>query len=524
MQQHIWVVHPTGDLFSRAEEVLRQAGFILTPLPQEELPSDQPFVLLADLSGDVDRVIATLERLPLSPGQDDIRLLLVPHHMISALPHLLSRGLCVAWAEHEPPEHLVERVRGLLERYAAMRREHRLQAMVPLYSLAQSFADLDNLQALLQRVLETAIQETGADRGSIMLLEEEGNYLYIGAAVGLPEHIVREQRQRVGEGIAGWVAEHRRPLILTEGEIPPFALPWLRGRNAYSSISLPMIHQNHLLGVLNLTKNPGRPPFQEGDAEFIGILAVQAAAVIRNARLYMRLQHAYRDLQQLDRLRTQIIDIAAHELRTPVTVIKGYFELIRELNMPELDALLPPIERNLERLETLVRDLFDLSTLRSLERVPRPRPVDIPRWLEEHLARYREQATAAGIHLDHRVDAAARSAVFDPEHLTAILRHLISNAIKFTPRGGRVQVTVERVPPFLAFHVDDSGPGIPEEERHRVFEEFYQVEEVSTRSHEGLGVGLSLARALARAHGGTIEIADGPLGGARVSVLIPQEE
>lgn len=522
MQTRAWTVPPTGRLIAQAERALNRAGFAIRLLPAETLPPDNPLLLLADLTTRPREVVAVLERLSRQAGGDSLWLVLVDERALPLLPALTAKGLCAAWTEHEPVEHLVERARGLLECYESMRREHRLQAMIPLYSLAQSFADMEDLDALLQQVLETALRETRADRGSIMLLNEEGNYLYIGAAVGLPEHIVRGERQRVGEGIAGWVAQHRKPLILTEGEIPPFALPWLRGRNAYSSVSLPMVHRNRLLGVLNLTKKPGQPPFQEGDVEFIGILASQAAALIHNARLFVRLQEAYRDLQQLDRLRTQIIDIAAHEMRTPVTVIKGYVELLRDLALPDIAGYLDPLQRHLGRLEGLVRDLFDLTTLRALERLPSPVQVDVREWLEATLAKYQGQAKEKDVRLTATVAEEARTATFDPEHVKAILHHLLSNAMKFTPTGGTVTVLVERDPGTLYIHVDDSGPGIPREERQRVFADFYQVEEVSTRTHEGLGIGLPLARALARAHGGTVEVGDSPLGGARVSVLIPQ--
>ena len=517
----VWYVRPTGRLFPAARDALQQAGFTVTAFPDAAPPTDRPLILLADLSAAAERVIETLNRLPLPAHQDDVRLYLVDAPALAYLPNLIARGLCAAWLEHSPPAQLVDDLRRLLERYTAIRHAHRLQAMIPLYDLAQSFADVDDLDTLLQRVLNTAITETGADRGSIMLLAEEGDYLYIAAAIGLPDDIVREQRQRVGEGIAGWVARHRQPLVLTEGEIPPFALPWLRGRNAYSSVSLPMIHQNQVLGVLNLTKAPGRPPFVAGDVEFIGILAALGATVIHNARLFMRLQRAYRDLQRLDRLRTQIIDIAAHELRTPVTVIKGYFALLRDLNLPEIAAYLAPMERHLERLETLARDLFDLSTLRRLERRPRPRDVDLAAWLEQEAPRYHNLAQEKGIHVD--IHLGADTARLDPDYLSAILRHLVSNAIKFTPEQGRVAVDISRQPHGLVVTVDDSGPGIPEPERERVFDAFYQVEDVSTRTHEGLGVGLSLVRALARAHGGTVKITNSPLGGARIIVTLPQD-
>ncbi len=523
MKPTIRVIPPTGQAYSSLAPALEKAGFTL----EECMPSQEgapcPSVVLADLTTAHQDVIGALEILEKRCADQDIILLLLidDKHTHTAFP-LTAKGHSILWHVAEPPENAIERLDTCLRKRAYLQRRLRVQTMIPLYRIAQAFTDLTNLSDLLQSILETAIQETGADRGSIMLLDEGSQTLYIGAAVGLPRDVVEHHRQKVGEGIAGWVAEHQRPLILTEGDIPPFALPWLRGRNAYSSISVPMLHQGTLVGVLNLTKRPGKTPFIEGDVEFITILATQAAAAIQNARLFSQIQEAYHQLQHLDRLRTQIIDIAAHELRTPVSVIKGYMELLQELGLPELDAYLPPILRSVQKLESLARDLFELSTLHALERAPTPQRVDTSRWLAHLLEEYRPQAEAKGITLESHIAPEAAYALFDPEHVAAILHHLLRNALKFTPAGGRVRVSAERVRNDFVIHVDDSGPGIPPGERERIFQEFYQIEEVETRHHEGLGIGLALARTLAHAHHALLRVEESPLGGARFSVYIPQ--
>ena len=517
----VYIVPPIDAHARRAREVLTREGFVVREFG-EPVPEDSSTLLFVlSLIEHPEHVLHMLKAFPSSSKRDELYVVLVTPDSLSFLPEVAKRGLCITWSPDEREDLLPERVRAVLAAHDRLYRAHRVRAMIPLYALAQSFADMEDLSVLLHRILDTAIREVGADRGSVMLLDESERVLYVAAAIGLPEQAM-QQRQRVGEGIAGWVAKVRRPLILTEGQIPEFVHPWLRRRNAYSSISIPMVHAGNLLGVLNLTKHPGRQPFKEGDAEVAGILAAQAAALIHNARLYVELQRAYRDLQQLDRLRTQIIDIAAHELRTPVTVIKGYLELIAEMEIPEIHPYLSPIMRHLARLEALARDLFDLHTLRSLEKEPQPRLVTVAEWLKEAVvAPYVELIARKNQSLEVDIDPSAEQLVFDPDHVAAILRHLLSNAVKFTPEGGQIALRVRREGKEAVFHVDDSGPGIPIGERKRVFQGFYQSEDVSTREHEGLGIGLTLAQALAHAHGGTITIGDSPLGGARVSVRIP---
>lgn len=139
-----------------------------------------------------------------------------------------------------------------------------------------------------------------------------------------------------------------------------------------------MMHQGELVGVLNVTKAAGKQPFEQGDVELLTVLAQQAAAAIRVARLLKETQEAYEQLQNLDRLRADLVDILAHEMRTPVTVLKGYMEIMPELSAEERERALGAVRRHLQRLEVLVRELFRLSTLRVLERQPSPRPVSIP--------------------------------------------------------------------------------------------------------------------------------------------------
>lgn len=480
-------------------------------------------LFLVDLTGSPERALNRLEEMRSGRTVEDAVIALIDARSLPHISRALTLGLSGACYPADPPDALVECVRRALAHRERLQRNERLRAVVPLYQVAQSFATVTDLDTLLEHILDTAIRETDADRGSIMLVEPNTEVMRIRAAVGLPPEVVHRQRQRVGEGIAGWVAAHARPLILTEGELPPFTLPWLRGRNAYSSVSVPLIYRGQVLGVLNLTKTMGKAPFREGDLEMITVLASQAAIAIRNARLFAELQQAYEQLQRLDHLRSEFIDIAAHEMRTPVSVLTGYVELLAEMELPELAPFVAPLLRNVRRLQTIVHDLFQMSTLRALERGVHPEPVNVHPWLGGLMEAHRAEAQRKGIRLEVNVVAGLEVVVIDPDQVGTILGHLLTNALKFTPSGGQVQVTLTADEEHITLYVDDSGPGIPAEEREHVFDPFYQLEPSLTRTHEGLGLGLSIAQALARAHGGTLHVQDSPLGGARLTLTLPRQ-
>lgn len=212
---------PDGPHANRAKNILLQYGWNVIDLANFEEPSERPRVLfLVDLTAER-RAPRLSEALGLHDPLGSGFIVLISHWDSHCINAVCQHGPCVFWHPDEPDEALVERVQALEDQLRALWREARVWAMQPVYRVAQFFGDVTDLDALLQRVLETAVEETDGDRGSVMLVDETGKQLYIAAAAGLPEHIVRLERQRIGEGIAGWVAAHRRPLVLTEGEIPP---------------------------------------------------------------------------------------------------------------------------------------------------------------------------------------------------------------------------------------------------------------------------------------------------------------
>jgi len=266
------------------------------------------------------------------------------------------------------------------------------------------------------------------------------------------------------------------------------------------------------------------------------LLARERGALRRESDLtavLKELSTAYARLQNLDELKTQVFANVSHELRTPLTLILGPIQDLQQAK--GLDAeqrnSLAVVERNAHLLLGHVNDLLELSRADAVGVELNCKPTDVHSLLRALSASFRPLADNLGIayHVDLQLDSQARSV--DAQKLERIAMNLLANAFKFTPSGGRVTLRVEisneraaaEPRTLLVLTVDDSGPGVPVEDRERVFERFRQLDGKPNRAFSGTGLGLSIVREFVTAFAGTVHVEDSALGGARFVVRLPTE-
>ncbi|HEX5449392.1 MAG TPA: HAMP domain-containing sensor histidine kinase [Gaiellaceae bacterium] len=211
-------------------------------------------------------------------------------------------------------------------------------------------------------------------------------------------------------------------------------------------------------------------------------------------------------LRELDTLKDEFLSSVSHELRTPLTSIQGYVELLREdEGNPMKRGYLDIIERNSERLLGLVADvLFAARVLEGQLRFEF-QPVDVARLVHQAVEEARPRATSAGIELLAH-DGTAPEVDGEPARLSQLLDNLVSNAIKFTPNGGRVDVRTSAADGFVRIEVSDTGVGLSAADRDHLFERFFRSQTALERQIQGTGLGLYISRAIVEAHGGRIGV------------------
>jgi PAS domain S-box-containing protein len=224
------------------------------------------------------------------------------------------------------------------------------------------------------------------------------------------------------------------------------------------------------------------------------------------------------------RLKDEFLATLSHELRTPLNAILGYVRMIRSglVSGARLERAMETIERNATSLTQMVEDILDVSRIIAGKIRLDVQVIDLTGVVKSALASVVPAADAKGVRIETVFDPRPVPITGDPERLQQVVWNLMSNAVKFTGRGGRVRVHIERVASHAEIVVSDTGVGISPEFLPHIFERFRQADASSTRERGGLGLGLSITRHIVESHGGTIHVASGGEGtGATFRVALP---
>ena len=230
-------------------------------------------------------------------------------------------------------------------------------------------------------------------------------------------------------------------------------------------------------------------------------------------------------LRTSDALRRQMMADVSHELKTPLTAMRGYIETLR---MPEVvldadrrDRYFETIDRETRRLERIVKDLLDLARYEHGAVVLQQRLFDIERLFEHVAGRHERDAHAKGVAIRIQVDPHADQVVADPDRIEQAMENLVGNALRHTPAGGTITLRATHADGGATLSVSDTGAGIAPEHLPHVFERFYKVDTARAADSTGSGLGLSITKAIVERHGGTIGVTSQP-GQTTFTVVLPQ--
>ncbi|MGZ8623359.1 MAG: sensor histidine kinase [Actinomycetota bacterium] len=275
-------------------------------------------------------------------------------------------------------------------------------------------------------------------------------------------------------------------------------------------------------GTLEAERPMGRRALTKDEELLLEAAAKQAAAALDRARLDVRVRMAQLDAET-NQLRAAMFSSVTHDLRTPLASIKAGVTSLLDPSVeyePEQEReLLTTILEETDRLNRLVGNILDLAKIRAGALIPTRQAAAVDEIVGAVLARMRPRLEAQGIHVETKIRPDLPDVMVDEMQLDQVLTNLLENAARYTPAGSEIQVSAGVFREAMQVRVSDRGPGIPAEERERVFEAFYR----GGRSPEmpGSGLGLAIAKAIVTAHGGRIWVEGAPGGGAAVVFEIP---
>lgn len=351
----------------------------------------------------------------------------------------------------------------------------------------------------------------GARAGALLVLSDDGTTLRALRWLGYsPEDAERWERSDLGQAEPlAQAVRTAEPVWLSSREemaerFPP-ALHGLPSADDAAWAVLPLVAEGRVRGILGLGYAEPRT-FSDDDRGFALALARLCAQALERAWLYEAERRARAEAEAAVRARDHFLSIASHELRTPVTSLKGTCQVLeRQLHRGELDAALLEryvgrISESTERLIRLVDDLLDVSRLRAGQMPLRLQPVDLDRLVREAVGRLEGAAEPGRVVVaggDHTV-------VADPDRVDQVLANLLANALKYSPDGGQVRVELRMDGIGVRATVRDRGIGLPEGAEEVIFEPFGRAANARQRNLPGMGLGLYICRHIAEAHGGRL--------------------
>lgn len=495
--------------------------------------------------------------------------------------------------------------------------ERRVQELNTLYSIGKSVSSSLNIETVLHRVVEAATYFTGAEEGSLMLLDETQDDLFVRASKNL-DQTTQSIRLRVKDSLAGQVMRTGRPLIIGDDD------RWQKIKTAYlvkSLIYVPLISQDKAIGVLSVANRSKSEPFENHETRILSALADYAAVAIHNANLYSQSENernklltilgqtddpvlivneknqlelankaartalelpagdlrqypiheiidnedilalldqqpglrlgrsaevtaadgrvfsanmtvidgvgrsiVLRDISQLkelDRLKSEFVAVVSHDLRSPLTSILGYVQLMERvgpLNESQKEFA-QRVQASVTNITSLINDLLDLGRLEAGLDLTLTE-CDLAAIIGEALAEFQLTIQEKELDLNQEIADDVPLVLGDHNRLQQAIGNLVNNAVKYTPEKGKVRLCLEEQEEQIILKIADTGLGIAPADQPYIFDKFYRADDIAAR-FEGTGLGLSIVKSVVERHHGRIWV-DSEVGkGTTFTIVLP---
>lgn len=504
--------------------ILREEGPFDLLLTDIKMPTISGMEL-AHLARDVDPAIAII--------------IMTGHASIDNLHQAVRRGAAEFLCKPFELEQLRLAVEQALHKRSLLQDSLRLRSVEGLLHSSEAINSTLDRNQLTQIVLETAIEQTGCQAGFLLLHDETKGLM--------PVHSIHGHSALLDGGVVLADTAYRSGQPQLSAFLEPLCTT--DNRLVTHGLAMPIRAHGEMLGVLLLCDE--RPEIlRSGVQETIALLTNQAGSALRNAALYGEVQENNQRLHELDRLKGEFIAIASHELRTPLSIVLGYTMMVRDQLENEQHDYLQRVMDSAQRIKDIVDDMVSLRYLETGEVETQLQTHTLQQIVAQALERMQPAAQSKRQYLHASLPSQPLNFVVDVEKTLLVLGNILSNAIKFTPEQGEIEVcgdvwsrhdsnepastafvridqTLAHLPEALStgewvvFQVLDTGIGIPEHEQSRIFERFYQVADSLTREHGGTGLGLAIVRELVALQNGVVWVTSNGSQGSIFSFAIP---
>jgi signal transduction histidine kinase/HAMP domain-containing protein len=386
-----------------------------------------------------------------------------------------------------------------------------VKEMEALGEVSHAVSSTLDLQTVLATIVAHAAKLSGAEAGALYEFDEAIQEFRLRATHQLGDEliqIIRESRIRLGKTVVGRAGMNRAPVQLPDIlDEPPFPLlEAIKQAGFRAMLAVPLLREDKLIGSLVVgRKTPGQ--FRKETVHLLENLAAHSALAIHNARLFREIEEKGRQLEIAGKHKSEFLANMSHELRTPLNAILGYTQLILDKiygDVPEkIREVLERLEKNGVHLLGLINNVLDLSKIEAGRLSLSLNDYSIEEVVQTVFTAVESLAAEKNLALKVTVPRSLTAGRGDGQRIAQVLLNLVGNAIKFTEEG-EVRVDVTTSNGNFLVSVSDTGPGLSEADQQKIFEEFNQADNSSTRKKGGTGLGLSIAKRITEMHGGHI--------------------
>jgi signal transduction histidine kinase len=407
---------------------------------------------------------------------------------------------------------------------------HSVEQLQALAEVSQAVNSSLDLQQVLETIVARAVELSRSDSGAIYEHEEATRALRLRATHGLPRDqadSVMAKTLPLGEGASGRAALTGLPVEIADlhetGAYDGPLRPYLDQAGIRSILAIPLLQDKRILGTLAVTRKAvGRFPPEV--VELLSTFAIQSSLAIQNARLFREIAQKSQELEIASQHKSQFLANMSHELRTPLNAILGYTELMVDGiygDMPaKLQEVLERVQSSGRHLLGLINDVLDLSKIEAGQLTLAANDYSFHDVVQTVMSQVESLAAEKRLKLTTSLASDLPVGRGDERRIKQVLMNLVGNAIKFTD-AGEVTVRVRAPDGTFVASVTDTGPGVPEDQQQRIFEEFQQVDSSSTRRKGGTGLGLAIAKRIVELHGGRIWVESTVGRGSTFSFSLP---
>ncbi len=395
--------------------------------------------------------------------------------------------------------------------------------LITVFELTKEAHSSMNTEKCISTILDKVSGVLNTELGSVMLVDEKKQELFIKKASGLDPNIVRQTRVKIGESISGWVAKEGKPLLIKDiSQDKRFKSRGNSGSKKYATnslLSVPFKIGDKVIGVINVNNKKAKMSFNNNDLKLLSLVSEQTALAIQNSLIH-------EEVKRLAHLKLDFVSDISHELKSPLAIIRDSISMASEkIGSADIEKnrhLLDIASRNIDRLNRLLDSLLDLAKFEAGRASIKRAYLDIKQLITDCVEFIKPAASKKNIKIktDFRITYSKIWA--DSDKMIQVINNLLTNAVKFTPEGGGIKVTLKQKDKNVLISVQDSGIGIKKKDLQKLFNKFERLDS-GNKAAKGTGLGLAICKEIVNVHNGRIWAVGKPGKGSRFNVLLPKD-